>query len=132
MNGDVIMLERLMEQFTQENGELPKEGRGIYYLTLDDQLTVRLIDTRPGIRFYSDLGPHPVEDTEAFFRMMMIGNLFGEGTLGGVLGLSDDGKNILLTKDIDHTISYQEFLGIFEDFIDMAEMWRDEAAGIAS
>ena len=42
--------------------------------------------------------------------------LFGQGTKGAVLGLSEDGSQLTLTQDIDYNAEYKEFRDTLEDF----------------
>ena len=121
------MLRQLMEQFAQEFDELPKDGSGNYLMELEDGLIVVLKDTNPGISFFCEIGPVPATDLEQFYSLLMIGNVYGEGTGGAVLGLNDEGTLIVLNYDVDYTLDYREFLAIFEDFCAAAEAWSEEA-----
>lgn len=120
----------LLQEFKKDM-ELPQpfqmEGPGVYLIPLDEGLFVKVIDLGNGFTLFSYVVDVPHEKEEEFFKEALLANLFGQGTKGGVLGLSDDARLLTLTQTIDYDIHYKEFRDIIEDFINAVDFWREEA-----
>lgn len=67
--------------------------------------------------------------TAQLYTSAMFGNLFGVSTKQGVLGLSANGKNLTLCREIEYNCDYTDFKDILEEFLNTIEIWR-ETAGI--
>jgi hypothetical protein len=106
--------------------------RGTYVMPLGEGLAIT-ISTLPytGFMLSSTLGPFPEKNDEQFFETLLRANLFGDGTRGAVLGLNPEGTKVILTRIIEYRIDYNEFRDIIEDFINVADLWRDEAKEFA-
>ncbi len=124
------MLERHLQQLASEMEVQSTFGtatQGVYALPLDEKLVINIIESPPGFSFQCNVAPCPDQGEEGFYTEMLAGNLFGKGTLGSVLGLSDDGKTITLTMEVESNVDYKEFRDRLEDFINTVEFWRSEA-----
>lgn len=125
------MLKEYMEQLSKdmevEGGFKPSEG-GNYTLRFGEDFTIDISEpTSGGISFTTNVAPCPRERQEAFFTSALLGNLFGQGTRGGILGLNEEGSLLTLTKTIEYNIDYKEFKNQFEDYINAVDFWREEA-----
>lgn len=124
------MLSSFIQEFLNEleiKEPLPQEVPGIYTLPLDEGLSVIISSNSQGIAFSSKLAPIPKNKEEAFYTEALLGNLFGQGTRGAILGLSEDGRMLTLSREIDYDIGYKEFKELLEDFINSVDFWREEA-----
>lgn len=118
---------KLIKDLKLVNTTLATGVPGIYALPLDEGLTINLQEIPGGILLKCALAPYPKTNEEAFSSRAMLGNLFGQGTHGAVLGLSQDSNTLTLSRAIDYHLDYKEFKEIVEDFINSVDFWRDEA-----
>lgn len=125
-----MALDRLMTQFEKEmelGTPLATEVRGIYALPLDEGLTVTIRELPEGaISFECSLADCPKTREEEYYSQLLLANLFGQGTKGAVLGLSDDGLHVILTQLIDYEVEFKEFQDLLEDFVNTVDFWREE------
>lgn len=126
------MLDRFIPKFIQElelgDASLSAGVPGSYVIPLDEGLSVTLTDIPNGFIIKSNIATFPTAKQEAFATDAMLANLFGQGTCGSILGLTPDGGTLTLTRVVDYPIDYKEFRGLIEDFINMVDFWREEAA----
>jgi hypothetical protein len=54
-------------------------------------------------------------------------NLFGRGTRNAIIGLTEDGKLLTLSAELDYNSTYKEFKEKLEDFVTILDYWRKEA-----
>jgi hypothetical protein len=101
---------------------------GVYALPIEEDITITVSENPEGISFTSTFGKCPTIRREEFLTQMMEANLFGQGTDGTVLGLSEDGQKMTLSYQISgEDIAYDHFSDKIEDFITVMDFWRDEA-----
>lgn len=111
-----------------EIGEfLTAQADGSYKLPLEEDLEIDITSLSKGYYLFCNLAPCPKQNQERFYSEALLGNLFGQGTHGAVLGLSDDGNRLVLSRVIDDSIGYKEFKDALEDFINVADLWRVRA-----
>ncbi len=108
--------------------ELEKTSSGHFALPLTSSLSVEVKPLDPGVFFYSPISPCPEVKREELFIQLMKGNLFGQGTLGGVIGLDPNENLLTLSSNIPYDVDYRAFKGALEDFVNIVEYWRDEIA----
>ncbi len=123
------MLEPFIQKLTQEmelEGSLATQVAGVFALPLEENVAVTIIDRPPGFALSCSLCQPPTKNEEAYLTRLMLGNLFGQGTKGAILGLNSDGNLLTLSQTIDYTINYKEFKDILEDFVNSVDFWRDE------
>ncbi|MCB1213432.1 MAG: type III secretion system chaperone [Chlamydiia bacterium] len=120
------MFQQLMTQFLDEYGSLEKKQEDCYSFPVTPEMMATVEDRHPVIHFHCRLGQCPKENREEFFTEALMANLFGSNTGGGVLGLSQDGSELLIQHDIDYTIPYTDFSASLEDFCNAAELWAEE------
>ncbi|MBN4066999.1 type III secretion system chaperone [Simkania negevensis] len=87
---------------------------------------VKVLDLSPGFSLSCSVVALPQKDLELFVMDVMGGNLFGQGTAGGVLSLDGAGKRLYLTRDVPGEVKYAEFRDVFEDFLNVVDFWRGE------
>lgn len=126
------MLDTFIKELSQElelTEPLVADVPGVYALPLDEGLSIMISanSNNRGMQLACTLGPAPMNKEEDFFTQAMLGNLFGQGTKNGVLGLSEDGKMMTLSRTIYYDIDYRQFREIVEDFINSVDFWREEA-----
>jgi Tir chaperone protein (CesT) family len=101
---------------------------GTYALPLDEGISIKMIDIPGGYILKSNIGAYPKVKEDLFLTQAMLGNLFGQGTKGAVLGLNPEGTLITLTLVVDSAVDYKEFKESLEDFINVIDFWREEAS----
>jgi len=124
----------MLDKFTQSLAKeldleqsLATEVPGVFVLPFEDDLNITMTEKPPGFTLSCNLGSAKKQNEEDYFNRLMLGNLFGQGTKGSILGLSDDGTQLVLNQAIDYPIEYKEFRDIVEDFINSADYWRMES-----
>lgn len=124
------MLEKFIPKLVQEmelgDTTLGAGVPGSYALPLDEGLSITMTDIPEGFILKSNVVNLPAAKQENFVTQAMLANLFGQGTRGGILGLSPDGSVLTLTHVVDYPVDYNDFHAILEDFINMVDFWRDE------
>lgn len=93
-------------------------------LTLDLSITIKATD--PGYFVQVPIYQIPEVEAETLYMNLMEANLFGQGTGGGVLGISSNGNQFVFSKKILQDLNYQEFKEKIEEFINYADFWRVE------
>lgn len=124
------MLDAHMAKFQQEMGierSLQSEIPGTYLLPLDEGLTIQLSSLEEGVSLSCQLLKCPKENQEELYTHLLLANLFGQGTAGAVLALSENGDFLTLSHPIDHALPYKEFKDVLEEFINSVDFWRQEA-----
>lgn len=123
------MLDRFIQNLIKElelEDDLSTEVPGVYILPFEDNLNITMSEKSSGLTLSCNLGSAKKQNEEDFYTRVMLGNLFGQGTKGSVLGLNDDASQLVLNQFIDYNIEYKDFRDILEDFINTAEYWRLE------
>ncbi len=125
------MIEQLIKKLSKDL-EVPEAGLatevpGCYSIPIAEGIAVALSPVVGGIQMKCSVAPFPASGGESFATDAMLANLFGQGTQGAILGLSLDGKTVMLSRVVDDGIGYKEFREIFDDFIVAIDYWRDEA-----
>ncbi len=125
-----MKLAQLMEMFAKEIGlEKPfqQNEQGAYIFPMEADLSFTIADLNPVIGLTCSVAACPKTGLEAFYSQMLLANLFGQGTEGAVLGLSDDGNTLTLSKEIEYNIDFEQFKEVLEDFMNAIDFWRNEA-----
>lgn len=123
------MLEQHLLQLMQElKIEIPdlEETEGVFSMPIDYEREVTFTDLQPGVYFFAHLGPCPKEKREQLFSHMLHGNLFGQGTGGGVIGLDEKGEGVSLSLAMPWEMDYKEFRDALEEFINYIDFWTNE------
>lgn len=123
-------LENYVDQLMKEmeiEASLATQVPGVYALPLEENLKVIITNHPPGFTLSCNLSPMPKQPQEDFLTSLMLGNLFGQGTKGAVLGISEDGALLTLTQKIDYNADYKEFRDVLEDFTNSVDLWSEEA-----
>jgi hypothetical protein len=123
------MLDDWMRDFAQEleTGSLATESPGSYEIPMDEDLKIAVTSLGQGYNLFSVLAACPKINKENFFSKVMQANLFGQGTHGAVLGLTEEGNMLTLSQFVDYTTNYKDFRDVVEDFINTVDFWREEA-----
>lgn len=123
------MLHEWMIKLVQELNlpkQIAEEVEGSYRFPIDDEVRVEIMDTPPGCRFFCSLIDCPKQNQEVVFEYLLLGNLFGQGTGGAILGIDENGQRLTLSRNIDYAIDYKQFKEILEDFCNEADFWCSE------
>lgn len=102
-----------------------------YLIDLTPDLSITIKATDPGYYMQTAIHRVPEYGTEMLFITLMEANLLGQGTGGGILGISSDGDIFLLSKKLLQDLNYQEFKEKIEEFINYVEFWRMEIQNYA-
>lgn len=119
-------IKKLIQELNLGQTNLESDVPGTYSLPIGE-LSVKISAIPDGIYLRCDIAPFPMANGEALATDMMSANLFGQGTRDSVLGLTIDGKSLTLTRAIDYNINYGDFKNMLEDFINVVDLWHDEA-----
>lgn len=126
-----MKLAQFMEMFQKELGldkPIPQSDLGEYVIHMDKDLSYTIIDLNPGIGIHCDVVPCPKEGLERFYTEVMHANLFSQGTEGALLGLSDDGNTLTLSREVEYNVDYEQFKAVLEDFMNAIDFWHSEAS----
>ena len=99
-----------------------------YELSFDPAIDVAMTESEEGVLLEGTLAPLPSSGAESFLLQAMEANLFGRGTRGGALGLTEEGKALTLSLAIPKGASYEHFKGRLQDFISVFDHWRDASS----
>jgi hypothetical protein len=123
------MLQDLMREFEKQLdlGSLATENPDIYAIPIDEDVLMKIAPLNQGFSLSCVMGQCPKFNKEVFFSKIMQANLFGQGTHGAVLGLSDDGNMLTLSQEVEYNIEYKDFRDVIEDFFNTVDFWREEA-----
>lgn len=126
-----MRLENLMSQLEKEleleAGILKTKNYRVYTFPIDEESNIEIRPTpQEGILFHCTLANCPQGNEEGFYRELLSANFFGIGTKGAILGLSEDGNQLTLSRLIEYNVEYKEFSDILEDFLNVADFWRQE------
>ena len=127
------MLDPFIQQLTKElelEGSLGTQMPGVFRFPLEEDLAILIADTPPGFTLTCTLGQTPKVKEEDFYTRCLMGNLFGQGTKGAVLGLSEDGEKVTVSQTVDYHADYKDFRDILEDFINTVDYWKSETANV--
>lgn len=126
-----MQLETLVDKLAKElelEGSLASEIPGVFALPLDEDLTITISPLEQnGITLYCNFAPLPQSGNEELFLQLLIGNLFGQGTKGASIGLSEEKKQLTLQQDLLYDVDYDIFRDAVEDFINTVDFWRAES-----
>jgi hypothetical protein len=128
------MIDDLIKQLSTElelEEPLAPQMPGIFSLPLEESVHITIADKPPGFRLTCNVAPLPKKEEEEVLTRLMLGNLFGQGTKGAVLGLNEEGNLLTLSQDVDYNADYKEFRDIIEDFINTVDYWRIEMQNAA-
>lgn len=121
------MLDNFIKEISKElelDSPLTADVPGTYVFPLSEDIKIYISNTPQGISF--DGGFNLVSSKqEETFTQLLLANLFGQGTRGAVVGLSEDGKAIKFSKTIEAT-DYKVFKENLEDFVNLIDFWIDE------
>ena len=118
---------RLIHDLELGDVDLSSGVPGIYTLPLEGG-SINMTDIPDGYILKANVAPFPKVKEELFATQAMMGNLFGQGTKGAALGLNEDGTILTLTLVVDFPVEYKDFRDSLEDFINVMDFWREEAA----
>ncbi|KAF3362295.1 putative type III secretion chaperone SycE [Chlamydiales bacterium STE3] len=124
-----MQLAIFIQEFLKEleiSEPLPQTVPGVYTLPLDDGLSITMTANPQGFLLNAVLAEAPKKNEEHFYTEVLLANLFGQGTKGATLCLSEEGRMLTLSRDIDYDVDYKEFREILEDFINIIDFWREE------
>lgn len=120
------LIQELSKEWELEN-ELKQENPGVYIVPLEENLNFTISSLpQGGIYFNCAIAAIPKGSEEALYTRALLGNLFGQGTKGAVLGLNESGTVLTLSRLIDYDIKFKEFRDLIEDFINSIDFWRSE------
>ncbi len=105
---------------------LEKSDRGFYLLPLNEGLRISIGALNPGVFLYSPLSQCPKRKKEELLIKLMQANLFGQGTLGAVIGYDAQENLLTLSADFSYDMDYGAFKENVENFANIVEYWREE------
>jgi len=120
-------MERFCEDVEVSPNILESPNQDTFTLPIDDETQITIKKVENGFRLFGNVYPAPTENKETLFVQLLEGNLFGQGTMGATLGLTDDGQTVTLQELISDEVSYQEFYDKYEDFLNTLKYWQNFA-----
>lgn len=124
------MLESLIDQLGQElqmKDLILSSQEGSYTLPFDENIEIQVTETPDSYLFKGIIGACPSSNKDAFLTKTMEANLFGRGTRGAIIGLTEDGNLLTLSTELGYNSTYKEFKEKLEDFVTILDFWRNEA-----
>lgn len=123
------MLDELIHNLLKDIGlekEPVKLGPMSYQIDLGVDLSITIKANDPG--YYMQIAIDRITDYEAeiLFITLMEANLFGQGTGGGILGISLENNLLMYSRKILQDLNYQDFKEKIEEFLNYSEFWRVE------
>lgn len=124
------MLEKIIRQcasYLEITSDLEVTRDGGYVLPIPNTVTVVVSQNADNeVVLMTNFGVlESNANTEDVYKQMMVGNLFGKETGGGMLGL-DGEKNVVFIRKLPGEISYEDFLRNLEVFVNFSESWLSE------
>lgn len=121
-----------MEREFELPDPLDRETDQTWVMPISDERQIQLTALDgDGYYFYARLGACPKVSREDLFQRLMVANLYGMGTLGGLLGMDETGKEITFSRAVPLGTGYEAFKNHLEDFINMVNYWADEVKEFA-
>lgn len=123
------MLDELIHNLLKDidlEKEPVKLGPMSYQIDLAVDLSITIKANDPG--YYMQIAIDRITDYEAeiLFITLMEANLFGQGTGGGILGISVENNLLMYSRKILQDLNYQDFKEKIEEFVNYSEFWRVE------
>src|ERR1700722_13310541 len=87
-------------------GSLAGDTPGTFVIPMGEEANVVAAPQPVGFSLSCDVIKAPKEKEEIFLEKALRANLFGQGTEGAILGLSEDGNILTLTRNIDYNPDY--------------------------
>lgn len=123
-------LAKLIQELQKEwelTQPLRQDVPSVYTVPLDEGLSFTITGYgQGGVCLQSTIAKAPDKNLEEAYTQLLLGNLFGQGTKGALLGLNENGTQLTLSRTIGYDIDFQEFKDSVEDFINAIDFWRDE------
>ena len=119
--------DQLSKDLGVENDPIREESPGVFNLPIEENTAVKIEAVSDGFSMYCVLADCPKESQDIFFTEVMNANLFGLATANNVLGITDDGNRLTLSRVIDYNIDYKGFSEFLQDFCNIALVWREQA-----
>jgi len=125
------MLDNLIENLKKEldiADLVSSEEPGHFTLNFEENLQINISQVEAGYLLFCAVAPCPKKNTEMYYNLIMEANLFGQATLGAVLGLNEEGSTLTLSRELDYNINSKEFMDTLEDFVNVADFWRKKTS----
>ena len=117
---------KLLEELEIPEDEMSQvEGKMVIEVNKGNPITFTEIPPE-GFRVFSPIGKCPESRQEELFSHVMLGNLFGEATSGSVISLDDKTDTLQVHLDVPQCVTYAEFYGHIEIFLNTVDFWRSE------
>lgn len=125
-----MRLQALLQEL-QKDYELKEpfeeEIPGVSLIPLDEGLNIRVSNPMGHILLECTILDAPIGKEEELYLNLLLANLFGQGTRGALLSLSEDARKLTLSRSIEYDINFRDFQDVLEDFINSIDFWREEA-----
>jgi len=121
------MLQKLLEQLLQELGlgtPLLDEQK-VFHLSISG-FDISLKEIEPNFYISANIGPLPQNKKEEFLMLVMKANFLGQGTGGGVIGLTENESFLTLSLSLPYEMNYITFKERVEDFTNYLDYWKKE------
>jgi len=118
-------MKELAKELELENS-LTSEVPGVYVFSLDEDIKIYISTISQGIYFECTFSPTESSQQEILYTNLLLANLFGEGTNGATIGLTEEGKALRLSQLINANTNYKSFKETLEDFINIVDFWNEE------
>lgn len=121
------MLQKLVEQLFQELGlGIPLlDEQKLFHLKISG-FDIALQEMEPYFYISSNIGALPPQKKEEFLMRVMKANFLGQGTGGGVIGLTENESFLTLSLSLPYEVNYITFKESVEDFTNYLDYWKKE------
>jgi Tir chaperone protein (CesT) family len=103
---------------------LAPDSDGAYTVRVDASFEIKMEWLDPGFYLETVIARAKGGWSEETMLLLLLGNLFGQGTGHGALALDGTGENILLTLTLPYEMAYVEFREWLEELANYTEYWK--------
>lgn len=124
------MLDSFIKQISDEldmKDSITSPAADRYVLSFQNDVDVEVTNAPHGYAFTGTIAKVPERNAEILLTQLMEGNLFGQGTYGGILGINEDETLITFSNELDQSSSYKDFKNKIEDCVNVISFWKNEA-----
>jgi hypothetical protein len=119
-----LFCDQLSKDLEMGDNPIEEEGPGIFSLPIEENVAIKIGTFQEGFTLNCILAALPGNATNLLTEVMNA-NLYGFITRDNVLGLTNDGNQLTLSRTIDYNVSYERFNEVLQDFYNMTLFWRD-------
>ncbi len=119
------IISQLIQELEAEKKNAFYTENNSYYFHFEDNIDIEIKELKESILLKSQIELSPKKNEEIFLLKALEANLFGVGTEHAVIGLEEN--QLILSRELDDNISYEDFKEKLGKFIHILHYWRLES-----